>query len=116
MKITRITLWRLPLTSHTPYYMSDGKACVTVDTVIVRLDTDCNTHGWGEVCPIPHYLPAYTDGVAPAIVMKIGGWKDLKVMQRYVRMAGVEVNGATENLKIMPPRQAMGRVVELYRS
>ena len=56
------------------------------------------------------------DGVAPAIVMKIGGWKDLKVMQRYVRMAGVEVNGATENLKIMPPRQAMGRVVELYRS
>ncbi|MEM7683565.1 MAG: mandelate racemase/muconate lactonizing enzyme family protein [Pseudomonadota bacterium] len=67
MKITRLTLWHVPLTSHQTYYMSDGKACGTVDTVVLRIDTDTGLQGWGEVCPIPHYLPAYADGVAPAI-------------------------------------------------
>lgn len=67
MKITAATVWIVPLTSHETYYMADGKACATVDTVVVRLDTDSDHVGWGEVCPIPHYLPAYADGVAPAI-------------------------------------------------
>ena len=67
MKITRLSLWHLPLTSHAPYYMADGKACDTVETVILRLDTDAGISGWGEVCPIPHYLPAYARGVAPAL-------------------------------------------------
>jgi len=67
MKITRISLWKVPLTSHETYYMADGKSCDTVDTIVVRLDTDTRHEGWGEVCPIPHYLPAYANGVAPAI-------------------------------------------------
>ncbi|MEL6209653.1 MAG: enolase C-terminal domain-like protein, partial [Pseudomonadota bacterium] len=28
---------------------------------------DIGVTGWGEVCPIPHYLPAYARGVAPAL-------------------------------------------------
>ncbi len=67
MKITCITLWKVPLTSHEPYYMASGKACKTVESVILRLETDAGFCGWGEVCPIPHYLPAYADGVVPAI-------------------------------------------------
>ena len=67
MKITRITLWQVPLTSHATYYMAGGKTCDTVTTVILRIDTDAGISGWGEVCPIPHYLPAYADGVAPAL-------------------------------------------------
>ena len=67
MKITRITIWKVPLTSHETYYMADGKTCDTVDSIIVALDTDKGLTGWGEVCPIPHYLPAYADGVLPAI-------------------------------------------------
>lgn len=67
MKINKITLWQLPLTSHTPYYMADGKSCETVTSTIVRLSTDSDIEGWGEVCPIPHYLPAYAAGVIPAI-------------------------------------------------
>ncbi|MGI9421046.1 MAG: mandelate racemase/muconate lactonizing enzyme family protein, partial [Geminicoccaceae bacterium] len=66
-KITRVTIWHLPLTSHVPYHMTDGKSCETVETVVVRLDTDGGLSGVGEVCPIPHYLPAYVRGVAPAI-------------------------------------------------
>ncbi|MEM9330343.1 MAG: mandelate racemase/muconate lactonizing enzyme family protein [Pseudomonadota bacterium] len=67
MKITRVNLWKVALTSHETYYMADGKACDTVDTVVVCLETDTGLKGWGEVCPIPHYLPAYADGVMPAI-------------------------------------------------
>jgi len=67
VKIERITLYRVPLTSRTTYHMSDGKTCDTVDSVVLRLDTDGGLTGWGEVCPIPHYLPAFAGGVAPAI-------------------------------------------------
>lgn len=47
--------------------------------------------------------------------MKICGWKDLKTMQRYIRLAGIEVKGATQGLKLLPEREAMGRVIELYK-
>ncbi len=67
MKITRISLWHVPLTSHETYYMADGKTCDSVESVVLRLDTDTGLQGWGEACPIPHYLPAYARGVAPAI-------------------------------------------------
>ncbi|WP_164661911.1 mandelate racemase/muconate lactonizing enzyme family protein [Tropicibacter sp. Alg240-R139] len=67
MKLTRISVWHVPLTSHTAYYMAEGKSCDTVETVVVALETDTGLTGWGEVCPIPHYLPAYARGVAPAV-------------------------------------------------
>lgn len=67
MRITRIRLWTVPLTSHETYYMASGKTCATVDTVVLALDTNTGLTGWGEVCPIPHYLPAYAGGVAPAV-------------------------------------------------
>ncbi len=67
MKINKISLWQITLTSHTPYYMADGKACETVTSTIIRLSTDKGIDGWGEIAPIAHYLPAYTGGVIPAI-------------------------------------------------
>ncbi len=67
MKITRIRLWHVPLTSHATYYMAAGKTCATVETVVLEVETDTGLTGWGEVCPIPHYLPAYARGVAPAL-------------------------------------------------
>lgn len=67
MKIKRISLWRVPLTSLETYYMAAGKTCDTVDSVVIRVETDAGVTGWGEVCPIPHYLPAYACGVAPAL-------------------------------------------------
>lgn len=67
MKITRLSLWHVPLTSHATYYMAAGKTCDTVETVVLAVETDAGMTGWGEVCPIPHYLPAYARGVAPAL-------------------------------------------------
>ncbi|MBS1964112.1 MAG: site-specific integrase [Bdellovibrionales bacterium] len=44
--------------------------------------------------------------VAPARVMKVCGWQDIKTMQHYVRLAGVDERGATESLKVLPSDQA----------
>ncbi|MBI2712600.1 MAG: site-specific integrase [Bdellovibrio sp.] len=43
-------------------------------------------------------------GVSPTRVMKICGWQDLKTMQRYIRMAGIDEQGATEGLNLLPVR------------
>lgn len=68
MKITRITLWSVDLTSHETYYMAEGRTCATVKTHVLCLETETGLQGWGEVCPIPHYLPAFADGVPSAII------------------------------------------------
>ena len=67
MKIVKLMLYRAPLTSHVPYVMADGKACETVDTHVLAIESDAGHVGWGEVCPIPHYLPAYAGGVPAAV-------------------------------------------------
>ena len=67
MIITRAAVYRVALTSHETYYMADGKTCDSVDSMILSLETDEGLTGWGEVCPIPHYLPAYANGVPAAI-------------------------------------------------
>jgi integrase len=41
------------------------------------------------------------NGVPAIMIQKICDWKDLKTMQRYIRMAGIEVGGATETLKLL---------------
>ncbi|MEM8655012.1 MAG: enolase C-terminal domain-like protein [Pseudomonadota bacterium] len=67
MRVNRITLWSVDLTSHETYYMADGKTCATVKTHVLCLETDTGLQGWGEVCPIPHYLPAFADGLPSAV-------------------------------------------------
>jgi integrase len=56
------------------------------------------------------------DGVEMTKVMKVGGWKDIKTMQIYLRLAGVDEKGATDGLRILPSEEAvMGHVVELFQ-
>ncbi|WP_254055854.1 hypothetical protein [Ruegeria sp. EL01] len=68
MKVTKIALWSVDLTSHETYHMAEGKTCATVKTHILCLETDTGLKGWGEVCPIPHYLPAFANGVPGAVI------------------------------------------------
>jgi len=63
MKITEVHLFKVSLTSHETYYLADGKSCDSVDSMALTLHTDTGLTGWGEVCPIPHYLPKYANGV-----------------------------------------------------
>ncbi len=56
-----------------------------------------------------------SDGVEMTKVMKVGGWRDIKTMQIYLRLAGVDEKGATDGLRFLPSEEAvMGRVVELF--
>lgn len=48
-----------------------------------------------RACFATHLL---SNGVSPAVVMKIAGWQGLDTMQRYTRLAGVYEKGATECL------------------
>jgi integrase len=39
-------------------------------------------------------------GVPPTVVMALGGWRDLKTMRIYVRMAGIDTSGVLNQLKL----------------
>lgn len=55
------------------------------------------------------------NNVAPIRVMKICGWRDLKTMERYVRLAGVDESGATDCQQVLASdAEAMGKVVSLF--
>ncbi|RYZ88238.1 MAG: site-specific integrase [Proteobacteria bacterium] len=58
-----------------------------------------------RACFATHLLNA---GVSSPIVKKICGWTEEKVMNRYIRLAGVDVAGATESL-------GFGRLASLPR-
>lgn len=53
--------------------------------------------------------------VAPVQVMQICGWKDLKTMQHYIRLAGIEVEGATDCLKLVPQDELANNVIRFER-
>lgn len=48
------------------------------------------------------------NGVSAAIVMKIGGWKKMATMDIYLRLAGVETQGATNCLEFLPQNISFG--------
>ena len=44
-----------------------------------------------------------SNGVPTTTVMKIGGWRKMSTMDIYVRLAGVEIKGATDSLDFSHP-------------
>jgi site-specific recombinase XerD len=52
-----------------------------------------------RACFATHLLAS---GAEAAKVMAIGGWKDFKTFQIYIRLAGVDTAGATDNLSLVP--------------
>ncbi|MBS1982751.1 MAG: site-specific integrase [Bdellovibrionales bacterium] len=52
-------------------------------------------------------------GVEAVKVMKVCGWRDLSTMQRYVRLAGVEVQGVTDKLSLLPRFNLGAQVVPI---
>ena len=52
--------------------------------------------------------------VAQRTVMEMGGWADPETMERYVRRAGIEIQGATDKLQFKKERP--GRVLSLVHS
>jgi len=52
--------------------------------------------------------------VPEPIVMKLGGWSDPETMHRYIRLAGIETEGATDSLSFKRERPA--RVLSIVRA
>jgi L-alanine-DL-glutamate epimerase-like enolase superfamily enzyme len=69
VKITRISVYQVELPLASPYRLSGGRLLFErLDSVVVRIDTDEDVHGWGEVCPWGvTYLPMHAGGVRAAI-------------------------------------------------
>ena len=66
----------------------------------LRIDKDIVFHSL-RACFATHLL---SSGVEAVKVMAIGGWKDFKTFQIYIRMAGVDIAGATDRLSILPSK------------
>lgn len=54
------------------------------------------------------------NGVPPIQIQKICGWRDLKTMQRYIRLAGIEIEGATEALRVLPEIDVMTQTAKMF--
>jgi len=63
-----------------------------------------------RACFATHLL---SNGVAIGQVQKICGWADLETMMRYIRLAGVDVKGATTCLNILSPNQSDEKVLNI---
>ena len=63
-----------------------------------------------RACFATHLL---NTGVSTPVVKKICGWTDEKVMTRYIRLAGIDVHGATEGLGFTTPEIKVQRVSNL---
>lgn len=103
-----------PITGASPYVLPRlDRWANGIQAAVLR--TFCMEHGLPSIRF--HTLRAcfgtqlLRQGVSAPIVMKIAGWKDLKTMQRYIRLAGVEVAGATEKLSVLPPEEIAANVV-----
>lgn len=69
MKITAISLYQAPIAfSGQPYRLSGGRSYGALDTTLVRIDTDQDVSGWGEICPWGRsYLPEFAEGARTAL-------------------------------------------------
>jgi hypothetical protein len=56
-------------------------------------------------------------GAETAKVMEIGGWKDQRTFGIYIRLAGVDVLGATDSLEILPTEKSiMDRAENIFNT
>ncbi len=54
------------------------------------------------------------NGIPPIQIQKICGWKDLETMQRYIRLAGIEITGVTESLRVLPDMDVLNHAGGLF--
>lgn len=69
MKITRIDAYRVAYTlKDKTYRWSRGLSVRTMDSTVVKVNTDAGLVGWGENCPLgSSYMDAYPAGIAAGI-------------------------------------------------
>ncbi|HEV7252805.1 MAG TPA: mandelate racemase/muconate lactonizing enzyme family protein [Mesorhizobium sp.] len=71
MKITRVTLFQVPISfAGTSYRLSGGRSYESLDSTIVQIHTDRDVVGWGEICPWGrNYLPEFAEAARAALAV-----------------------------------------------
>jgi len=69
MRITGISVYQVDLPfAGGRYKLSGGRSWESMDSTVIRLDTDAGIVGWGETCPFgPNYLEAFARGARAGI-------------------------------------------------
>ena len=69
MRIGRVHIFGYDLRyAHGEYVMSGGRTITSLESTIVKLETDDGRAGYGETCPLGStYLPAHAAGARAAI-------------------------------------------------
>lgn len=75
----------------------------------IGIDKYVNFHTL-RACFATHVLAS---GAEPTQVMKMGGWSDFKTFQIYVRMAGVDVKGVTDDFRVMPKLLSSDNIINI---
>jgi integrase len=52
-----------------------------------------------------------SQGIPATVVMAMGGWKDIKTVQHYLRLSGVNTKGALSDLELHDPYKRVGKVL-----
>ena len=69
MKLAKITIYQHDLPVKGGGYRMANAMVTTLDTTLVRLETDCGLVGWGETCPVgPTYAPSHAVGARAALI------------------------------------------------
>ena len=69
MKLAKITIYQHDLPVKGGGYRMANAMVTTLDTTLVRLETDCGLVGWGETCPVgPTYAPSHSAGARAALI------------------------------------------------
>jgi hypothetical protein len=50
-------------------------------------------------------------GIPPIKVMSMGGWRDLKTMQFYIRKAGIDISGIASDFSLHNPEAGNGKLL-----
>lgn len=68
MNISKISVYQVELPLKETYHLSGGRVWDSLDSIIVRIETDESIAGWGETCPWgSNYLPAFAAGARVGI-------------------------------------------------
>ncbi len=90
---------------------STGSAGEVLRAFLVRIGIDKYvTFHTLRACFATHILAS---GAEPTQVMKMGGWADFKTFQIYIRMAGVDVKGVTDDFRVTPKSVLSDNVIKL---
>ena len=69
MKIKKITIFQHDLPVKGGSYRMANALVTSLDTTLVRVESECGQVGWGETCPVgPTYAPSHGGGARAALI------------------------------------------------